>query len=78
MVRSRAWYGFKAVFESDESIGFGDLAGLRVSGPNGYAEQGVAMNVKSNLAGTRHCVTYRVMAPGGAFDAADNAATRSA
>ena len=65
-------YWFKVVYNDDvavryQTIGAGDV---QVTGPNGYSQLGTLSNL--SFSGGTWTVTYRVPAPGGTFDAADN------
>jgi hypothetical protein len=46
--------------------------GVLVAGSNGYSAVADVLKAKSTAGGTRLTVTYRLAAPGGAFDAGDN------
>jgi uncharacterized delta-60 repeat protein len=72
LVRSGRYYTFKAVYRCDESIEPSSLGGMAVAGPNGYAEAADVTKARSSRHGRVVTVTYRVTAPGGSFDAADN------
>jgi hypothetical protein len=75
-VSKGAAYTFRLTYRADAgnrvdvaSIGNGDAV---VSGPGGLAGWPEVVKVRANKAGTKVRATYRVSAPGGAFDAADN------
>jgi uncharacterized delta-60 repeat protein len=72
VVRNGHFYTFKSVFRSDASIDVASLGGRTVAGPNGYAADAEATKVKSCKGGRVVTISYRVAAPGGSFDAADN------
>jgi len=48
-----------------------DNADILVTGPNGYAQLATLVQASSGPAGTPRSATYRIAAPGGAWDAAD-------
>jgi uncharacterized delta-60 repeat protein len=69
-------YTFRVTYRADAgsridpaSLGNGDAI---VTGPGGFARQAELVRTRANKAGTRVTTTYRVSAPGGSFDAADN------
>jgi hypothetical protein len=75
-VSKGAAYTFRVTYRADAgnrvdvaSLGNGDAV---VSGPGGFAGWPQVVKVRANKTGTIVRATYRVSAPGGAFDAADN------
>ena len=73
-----AAYTFQVTYRADAgsrvdvaSLGKGDAV---VSGPGGFAGWPELVKTRANKSGTKVRATYRVSAPGGAFDSADNGA----
>jgi hypothetical protein len=69
-----AHYWFKVSYTDDVEVRYQTIGGgdVQVTGPNGYSQPGVLSNLA--FAGGTWTATYRVPAPGGTFDAADNGA----
>ena len=66
------YHWFKVTYADDVAVDGASINGTDVSvtGPNGYAQTGVLSSLQKD--GGTATATYRVAAPGGAWDAADN------
>lgn len=67
-------YAFKVTYRSAVAIDVSTVEGgdVAVTGPLDYFASGELMTTKANRKGTKVVATYRVNAPGGAFDPGDN------
>lgn len=74
VVKKGKFYEFKVTYASATPIELGSLSGddLIAAGPAGFADEALLVKIKAKKDKTQTTVTYRVAAPGGAFDAADN------
>jgi uncharacterized delta-60 repeat protein len=73
LVKRGRTYRFKVVYSSDQPMDASALAsGVAVSGPSGFGQAADPARMTFGRGGSRVVVRYRVNAPGGAFDAADN------
>ena len=52
--------------------GYDDGSDIRVTGPSNFNQAGSLVSVSSSTNGTPRTATYRIPAPGGSWDAADN------
>jgi Ca2+-binding RTX toxin-like protein len=67
-------YTFTVTFSDDAAVNAATLGqgDVRVTGPNGYEQVARFYSVDSRANGLSRTATYRINAPGGFFDAADN------
>lgn len=65
---------FTVTYRDDAGINAAtiDSADIRVVGPNGYSQLATLVNVNTTGNGTPRTATYRINAPGGAWDSVDN------
>ena len=65
---------FTVTYRDDAGINAAtiDSADIRVVGPNGYSQLATLVSVNTTGNGTPRTATYRITAPGGAWDTADN------
>lgn len=67
---------FTITYQDDVAVNAAalDSNDVRVSGPNGYSQLAALVSVDDTTAGATRTATYRITAPGGSWDAADNGA----
>jgi uncharacterized protein YkwD len=67
-------YTFTVTYSDDAAVNAATLGAgdVRVTGPNGFEQVARFMSVDSRANGLSRTATYRISAPGGFFDAADN------
>src|SRR5439155_3981894 len=71
-----AAYDFVVTFRDDTAISVASLGNgdVRVTGPNGFSSLPTFLGVDLNTNGTLRSATYRLIPPGGSWDATDNGA----
>ena len=69
-----ATHAFSVTYTDDLGIDVSDIdsSDVRVTGPNGYDELAVLLGVDESADGTPRTATYRIPAPGGTWDIADD------
>jgi len=69
-----ATHTFTVTYSDNAAINVGtlDSSDIRVTGPNGYSETATYVSVNPTGNGTPRTATYRINAPGGTWDYADN------
>jgi len=67
-------YDFTVTYSDNQAINISTIDDLdvRVTGPNGYSQPATRVSVNSSTNGSPITATYRVPAPGGSWDTADN------
>ncbi len=71
---NKTQYDFTVTFGDNVAVSFASIDGkdVRVMGPNGFSQLATLVSVDKVGDGTPRTATYRITAPGGAWDTADN------
>jgi uncharacterized delta-60 repeat protein len=74
VVKRGRYYRFAVTYTCAGGVDAAGLESLSVTGPNAFTAQALSRKMESSKFGTRLVVRYRLDAPGGLFDGADNGA----